>query len=115
MGVKSANQTHELPRNRGISPSPWGKKYLDPFSTHSISRAYEQRPGLLPSAPGAGGLHRRLGFFSWGALLLREVDRRLGLTERVARRLGDPRQRGKVRHEAVTMVRQRVHAVALGY
>ena len=50
-----------------------------------------------------------------GALLLREVDRRLGLTERVARRLGEPRQRGKVRHEVVTMVRQRVHAVALGY
>ena len=50
-----------------------------------------------------------------GALLLREVDRRLGLTERVARRLGERRQRGKVRHEVVTMVRQRVHAIALGY
>ena len=50
-----------------------------------------------------------------GALLLREVDRRLGLTAGVARALGDGRQRGKVRHEVVTMVRQRVHAVALGY
>ena len=50
-----------------------------------------------------------------GALLLREVDRRLGLTARVARALGDRRQRGKVRHEVVTMVRQRVHAIALGY
>ena len=50
-----------------------------------------------------------------GALLLREVDRRMRLTERVARALGDRRQRGKVRHEVVTMVRQRVHAVALGY
>ena len=50
-----------------------------------------------------------------GALLLREVDRRLGLTERVARALGDRRQRGKVRHEVLTMVRQRVHALALGY
>ena len=50
-----------------------------------------------------------------GALLLREVDRRLGLTARVGRALGDRRQRGKVRHEVVTMVRQRVHAVALGY
>ena len=69
----------------------------------------------LPSAPGAGGPLRRVGFFSCGALSLREVDRRLGLTERVARRLGEPRQRGKVRHEVVTMVRQRVHAVALGY
>ena len=39
----------------------------------------------------------------------------MGLTARVARALGDRRQRGKVRHEVVTMVRQRVHAVALGY
>ena len=43
------------------------------------------------------------------------MDRRLGLTARVARALGDRRQRGKVRHEVVTMVRQRVHALALGY
>ena len=50
-----------------------------------------------------------------GALLLREVDRRLGLTAQVARRLGERRQRGKVRHEVVTMLRQRVHALALGY
>ena len=50
-----------------------------------------------------------------GALLLREVDRKLGLTAQVARALGDQRQRGKVHHEVVTMVRQRVHAVAAGY
>ena len=47
--------------------------------------------------------------------MLREVDRRLGLTAAVARALGDRRQRGKVRHKVETMVRQRVHAVALGY
>ena len=50
-----------------------------------------------------------------GAPLLREVDRTLGLTDRVARALGDRRQRAKVRHEVLTMVRQRVHALALGY
>ena len=50
-----------------------------------------------------------------GALLLREVDRRIGLTAAVARALGERRQRGKVRHEVLAMVRQRVHAVALGY
>ena len=50
-----------------------------------------------------------------GALLLREVDRKSGLTAQVARALGDRRQRAKVRHEVVTMVRQRVHAVAAGY
>ena len=39
-----------------------------------------------------------------GSLLLREVDRRLGLTAAVARALGDRRQRGKVRHKVETMV-----------
>ena len=50
-----------------------------------------------------------------GSLLVREVDRRMGLTMAVARALGDQRQRGKVRHDVETMVRQRVHAIALGY
>ena len=50
-----------------------------------------------------------------GALLLREVDRRIGLTAKVARALGDRRQRGKVLHKVETMIRQRVQAVALGY
>ena len=35
--------------------------------------------------------------FSGGSLLLREIDRRLGLTARVARRLGDARPRGGTR------------------
>ena len=48
-------------------------------------------------------------------LLLREMERRLGLVKRVARSLGDARQRGKVRHDVVTMLRQRVLALALGY
>ena len=50
-----------------------------------------------------------------GALLLREVDRRIGLTAKVARALGDRRQHGKVLHKVQTMVCQRVQAVALGY
>ncbi len=50
-----------------------------------------------------------------GALLLAQADRRLGLTAAVARRLGDPRQRGKRRHRVVDMVRQRVFGIALGY
>ena len=50
-----------------------------------------------------------------GVLLLAQADRRLGLTAAVARRLGDPRQRGKRRHGVVDMVRQRVFGIALGY
>ena len=50
-----------------------------------------------------------------GALLLRQADRRLGLTAAVARRLGDRRQRGKLRHSVADMLRQRVFGIALGY
>jgi len=50
-----------------------------------------------------------------GVLLLREVDRRLRLTERVAKVIKDPRCKSKVRHQVVDMVRQRVYGLALGY
>ncbi len=50
-----------------------------------------------------------------GLLLLREVDRRLGLSASVARGLEDQRRRGKVRHRFVDMVRQRCYALALGH
>jgi hypothetical protein len=50
-----------------------------------------------------------------GALLLKAVDERLGLTERIARCLTDPREPGKVRHRMVDLVRQRVFGLACGY
>ena len=50
-----------------------------------------------------------------GAPLLRSADRLLGLTAAVARGLEDGRQRGKVRHRLVDMLRQRVFGIALGY
>jgi hypothetical protein len=50
-----------------------------------------------------------------GLLLAREVDRKLGLIRRVARRINDPRQSGKVVHAAETMLRQRVMALIAGW
>ena len=50
-----------------------------------------------------------------GVMLLRQADRMLDLTARVARGLSDGRQRGKVRHRLVDMLRQRVFGIALGY
>ena len=38
-----------------------------------------------------------------GAVLLKAVDRRLGVTATVARCLRDPRQPGKVRHEILEL------------
>jgi len=50
-----------------------------------------------------------------GALLLREVDRRIGLLDRVARGLIDPREPGKVKHDVASVLRQRVFGLCLGY
>jgi len=50
-----------------------------------------------------------------GLILMREADRRLGLLKSVAARMGDGRQKGKVRHEAVTLLRQRVMALCAGW
>ena len=43
------------------------------------------------------------------------ADRRLGLLSGLARRLDDERQAGKVAHQLLALLRQRVYAVALGY
>jgi len=50
-----------------------------------------------------------------GLILVREVDRRLGLIKAVARRLSDPRQKGKVRHEVQTLISQRVMGLCAGW
>ena len=50
-----------------------------------------------------------------GVLLLRQADRRVGLTERVAKVLCDPRRRASCTHDALSIVRQRVYGLALGY
>lgn len=50
-----------------------------------------------------------------GLLLLREVDLKLGLSAKVAKLLVDRREPGKVRHQALTMLRQRLFALCAGY
>jgi hypothetical protein len=50
-----------------------------------------------------------------GGLLLREADRQLALTERLANCLTDPRDPSKVIHDQQTMLAQRIHGIALGY
>ena len=50
-----------------------------------------------------------------GALLLGVLDRRLGLTERFASAITDVREAGKVQHDVIDLVRQRVHGLACGY
>ena len=50
-----------------------------------------------------------------GAILLKAVDRKLGLTEAVVAALADRRQPGKVRHSLHDLMRQRVYGLACGY
>lgn len=50
-----------------------------------------------------------------GILLLREVDRRLGLTDSIASCIDDPRDSRYVEHSQVEMLRQRIYAITLGY
>jgi len=50
-----------------------------------------------------------------GIALLRQVDRKLGLTKQLARVLPDPRQRSRVVHPLRSLVRQRIYGLAQGY
>ena len=50
-----------------------------------------------------------------GALLLREVDHRLGLTSDLAAGLHDPRDPDRIRYEQVELLRQHLYGLALGY
>ena len=50
-----------------------------------------------------------------GAVLLKAVDERLGVTQRLAAGLTDGRQPGKVQHELIELVQQRVYGIACGY
>jgi hypothetical protein len=50
-----------------------------------------------------------------GAVLLRQMDDRLGLSKRLAALLPDERDAAKVRHDRREQVRQRLYQIALGY
>jgi hypothetical protein len=50
-----------------------------------------------------------------GAVLLKALDRQLGVTDTVARCLRDRRQPGKVQHDVLELVRQRIFGLVCGY
>ena len=59
-GMKSAEMPLEPTPNRGTTPSPWGKKFLDPRSLLPVSIACEQRTEL----PGSQGRFTRRNRFA---------------------------------------------------
>ena len=50
-----------------------------------------------------------------GLVLLRQVDRWIGLTKTLAQRLPDCRDPDKIEHSLESMLRQRIYGLALGY
>jgi Transposase DDE domain group 1 len=50
-----------------------------------------------------------------GALLLRQVDRKLALVDQIDGVIPDPRNPALLVHQQVTMLRQRIFAIAMGY
>ena len=50
-----------------------------------------------------------------GGVLLREVDRRTGISERLAQCFRDYRKPERVEHPVLSMIRQRICGIALGY
>ena len=50
-----------------------------------------------------------------GIMLLRSVDLRIGLTKALDRAIEDPRVRGRCEHSQLSLLRQRIYAMAAGY
>lgn len=50
-----------------------------------------------------------------GSLLLRQADRRTGLLRQAASVLDDPRSRSRCEHSLLSLLRQRIYGLALGY
>jgi hypothetical protein len=50
-----------------------------------------------------------------GVLVLADIERRLGIAERLARCIADPREPGRVHHTLAEMIRFRVLLIAAGY
>ncbi len=77
--------------------------------------------GILPGLPPVCGKPLHIAFDGGqltsdaGVLLLAEIDRRLGISERLARCIEDPRDPRRVEHGFAEMIRFRALAIAAGY
>src|SRR5450432_3006204 len=76
---------------------------------------------VFSAFPAVGGKSVRLAFDGGrltsdaGVLLLAEIERRLGIAERLARCIEDPRDPAAVRHSLAEMIRFRALLIACGY
>lgn len=71
-------------------------------------------PGLI-SKPVVMAFDQAHSSADGGGLLLKAIDERLGLSAKLVDCLRDGRTAGKVRHEMIEVLRQRLFGIALGY
>jgi Transposase DDE domain group 1 len=74
-------------------------------------------PGLSPVAGKPVQITFDAGRLTWdgGVLVLAEIERKLGIAERLARCIEDPRAPERVQHELAEMIRFRALLIAAGY
>ena len=72
-------------------------------------------PRLFEGKPVVAKFDQEHSSSDGGALLLKAVDERLGLSRRLAGCIEDRRQPGKIQHELEELLRQRMFGIACGY
>jgi hypothetical protein len=98
----------------------WLLKPADPKTTE-FAPAMAEGKGIVPGLPAVAGKPVHVGFDGGlitsdaGILLLSAVEQWLGIAERLAACLEEPRDPDRVRHEHAEMIRYRALLIAAGY
>ena len=93
----------------------------DQHATTEFAPTMQETTGLLPGLSPVAGKPIHLAFDGGrltsdaGILLLAEIERRLGISQRLARCIEDPRAPERTRHSLAEMIRFRALLIAAGY
>src|SRR5215208_1116597 len=93
----------------------------DQLKATEFAPAMDEGTGILPGLPPVAGKPIHLSFdggrltSDTGILLLAAVEQRLGIAERLADCIEDPRAPERVRHTLAEMIRYRALLIAAGY
>ena len=98
----------------------WLLKPINPKATE-FAPAVDESKGILPGLPPVAGKPVHVAFDGGrmtsdaGILLLAAIEQRLGIAERLADCIEDPRAPERVRHTLAEMIRFRALLIAAGY
>src|SRR5712691_3687081 len=94
---------------------------LDQPKTTEFAPAMDDSTGILPGLPSVKGKPVHVAFDGGqmtsdaGILLLAAIEQRLGIADRLAKCIEDPRSPERVRHGVAEMIRYRALLIAAGY